>query len=80
MPVKQWRYRFDYHRRDRESQHTRAATADRLDPLADCLGMVQQAAALSQQLLTLWRQSESATNAIEELDPKLSLQLADLAR
>jgi hypothetical protein len=53
---------------------------EKLRPLTDGVGVVQQTAAIAQQLLALPGQQQPAADTIEQLETQLLLQIADLPR
>ena len=54
--------------------------AQQLRPLVDRAGMVEEAAAVLQQLLAFAGQHQPPPDAIEQLEAHLLLELTDLAR
>ena len=67
-------------RRRRHLQHACVAAPKQPRALADCLGVIQQSAAIDEQLLAFAGQDKPAPHAVEELEPELVLQFADLPR
>ena len=69
---------FDEMRRGCNLQHAGVAAPQRLRPLADGAGMVQQAAAIAEQLLAFAGQQEAASDAIEKVQTEFVLKIDDL--
>ena len=74
------KYRFKLEGRGRHPQLPGISASKDPHPLAKGVGVAQQAAAIHEQLFTLRRQDDAATDAIKKLEFEFLLQLADLAR
>src|SRR5581483_12138828 len=70
---------FDHLRGARHLQDTRVPPPEHLRPLVDSAGVVQETAAVAEQLLTLAGQQEPASYTIEKFETEILLQIADLS-
>jgi hypothetical protein len=70
--------RFRSLRRGCHLQHPTVSAPEKLRPLAERSDLAQQAAAVSEQLLSFSGQDEPATDTIEKHEAELMFKIADL--
>src|SRR6476660_4407931 len=71
---------FDKLRRSGQAQHAGFSALQQLSAFADGAGLIEQRAAVSEQLLSLARQHEAAARAIEQFQAELSFKVRNLSR
>ena len=71
-------YTRDMLRRGADLENAAVAMSQLLSPLAQRAGVVQQTAAVGEQLLACTGQQQAAADAIEQLETELPLKVADL--
>ena len=72
------KHAFDHVRRGCHLQHPTVSAPEKLRPLAERSDLAQQAAAVSEQLLSFSGQDEPATDTIEKHEAELMFKIADL--